>query len=355
MIFQDSAIIVSWPETTIRGDESWMMFFKKIGIVKNLNFVVGHTGVILVCHKTGDILYYDFGRYITSRKNGRARSKNSDPRLELSIKAEFNVLGEITNLEAISLLLETKKDAVQGYGKLYFSVAYGINFKKAKLYGDNLVREGSMSYGAVAKGSNNCSRFITRLLIHSSKKYTTFHSINLPETIKASPMSNVVNAVRDRMIYSFSVEEGLVNFKMNRWQSFKFLCKMLYTNLHSGMASRLPDDSIIGETQSLRPRHPSVPEESQYLGGIGEGAWFSISQTDVNLFKIERFTTAGELEYAVKAASEDLDISSDYEVTYDSHCLFTNVLQNGVKILLEHSDAHKEQEVTESEILEEVF
>ncbi len=355
MIFQDSAIIVSWPETTIRGDESWMMFFKKIGIVKNLNFVVGHTGVILVCHKTGDILYYDFGRYITSRKNGRARSKDSDPRLELPIKAEFTAHGQIANLEAISVLLETKKDAVQGYGKLYFSVAYGVNFQKAKLYGDNLVREGSMSYGAVAKGSNNCSRFITRLLIHSSKKYTTFHSINLPETIKASPMSNVVNAVRDRMIYSFSEDEGLVNFKMNRWESFRFLCKMLYTNLHSGLASRLPDDRVIGETRSLRPRHPSVPEGSQYLGGIGEGAWFSISEIDQGHFKIERFTTFGELEYAVNATCPDLDLRSEYQVTYDSHRLFTHVLQNGIKMRLEHISPYKRQKVLESQEMEVAF
>ncbi|UZJ65769.1 hypothetical protein OKW96_06270 [Sphingobacterium sp. KU25419] len=77
--YHDFALILSWPDATIRGDEKWMMFFKKIGIVKNLNFKVGHTGVVLISAKTGELLYYDFGRYISPRGYGRARSKDSDP------------------------------------------------------------------------------------------------------------------------------------------------------------------------------------------------------------------------------------------------------------------------------------
>ncbi|WP_039052928.1 DUF6695 family protein [Sphingobacterium sp. T2] len=73
--YQDFAIILTWPDATIRGDEKWMMFFKKIGLVKNLNFKVGHTGIVIVNRQTGEMLFYDFGRYITPRGYGRARSQ----------------------------------------------------------------------------------------------------------------------------------------------------------------------------------------------------------------------------------------------------------------------------------------
>jgi hypothetical protein len=60
--FKDSAIILSWADATIRGDEAWMMFCTKIGIVKNLNFKVEHTGIVLIDHSTARLFFYDFGR-----------------------------------------------------------------------------------------------------------------------------------------------------------------------------------------------------------------------------------------------------------------------------------------------------
>src|SRR5690606_8715542 len=230
--FNDLAIILTWPDATIRGDEKWMTFFKKIGLVKNLNFKVGHTGVVIIKRETGEMHFYAFGRYIAPRGYGRARSKYSDPRLEITMKAQIqdNI---ITNLTEIITYFEQLNPAMYGEGVLYFSIAHGINFELAKAYGDDCVYQGQYPYGAVARNNNNCSRFITRMLIKSSKRYTWRHSINLPETIKASPISNVVNAVADRMIYSFSPEEGLKHFRMNRWKSFAFLWKKLGDNIVS--------------------------------------------------------------------------------------------------------------------------
>src|SRR5690554_4382377 len=129
-IYQDLAIILAWPDATIRGDERWMMFFKKIGIVKNLNFKVGHTGVILVDPHNNSLLYYDFGRYITPRGLGRARSPFSDPRLRLRTKAQIidRHTGEIGNMQEIAEELEEIKEGTRGEGRLFFSVATNINF-----------------------------------------------------------------------------------------------------------------------------------------------------------------------------------------------------------------------------------
>ena len=241
--YNDIALILTWPEATIRGDERWMMFFKKIGIVKNLNFKVGHTGIVIIERETGEMLFYDFGRYITPRGYGRARSKFSDPRLDINLKAKLEK-DRIINLEDIMEQFETLKPAMNGEGILYFSIARDINFKLAKAYGNKCVYQGSYPYGAVARNNNNCSRFIVRMLRHSSKRYNWIHGINFPETIKASPISNIVNVAPDRMIYSYIQEDGLKRFKMNRLQSFIFLLKNIGENIISEKARLLPDDKI---------------------------------------------------------------------------------------------------------------
>ncbi len=334
--FDDLAIILTWPDATIRGDEKWMMFFKKIGLVKNLNFKVGHTGIVLVERATGNMRFYDFGRYISPRGYGRARSQESDPRLAIDLKAQIDN-GQISNLEEIVHHFETLKSAMYGEGHLYFSIAEHINYTSAKLFGDSWVEKGTYPYGAVARHNNNCSRFITRMLMKSSEKYHYWHGINLPETIKASPISNVVNAVNNRMIYSFCPTDGLQYFHMNRWKSFWFLMKQLGDNVSQKKSDLLPNDQIIGAVD-FRSKPITIPKDATYLGGVGDGAWYSVTRLEHDRqFIIKRFTTQGELEYVVQGESS-LAIQADapWRVVYDSHLLFTHIEQNDVKIRINH-------------------
>ncbi|UIR56049.1 hypothetical protein LZQ00_17510 [Sphingobacterium sp. SRCM116780] len=333
--YNDFAFILSWPDATIRGDEKWMMFFKKIGIVKNLNFKVGHTGIVIVSATSGELLYYDFGRYISPRGYGRARSKDSDPLLEIKFKATFKD-NNVSNIEAIVAHFETMKPAMQGNGELYFSIVKRINFGQAKSFADKWVYKGSYPYGAVAKGNNNCSRFITRLLFASSAHFRWTHPINFPETIKVSPISNVINSAENKMIYSYSPQHGLQNFKMSRMQSLLFLIKKLSENVYHKQAALLPEDiSIGGMVQKHKPSH--IPESSQYLGGVGEGAWFDLSLLKNNQLLIQRFTITGFFEYAVIGEPEEtLHPTAGINITYDSHLLVTHIIQNNKKIKVCH-------------------
>lgn len=332
--FNDFAIILTWPDATIRGDEKWMMFFKNIGFVKNLNFKVGHTGVILINHKDSSLLFYDFGRYITPRGFGRARSQASDPLLQIDIKAKI-VDRKIQNIEEIANYLEHKKDPMYGEGRLFFSVVEGLNFDAAKEYGDACVTEGTYPYGAFARNNNNCSRFITRMLMIASQKYHFWHPINLPETLKSSPISNLVNTSSTRMIYSFTPEQGLSQFRMNRFQSFWFLIKQLGDNVCKHKANKLPSDQIIGAmNSSLRPFN--VPDSSKYLGGVGDGAWYDI-KLDANQILIQRYTSKGKLEYSVIGdKNKDIKPDKEFDITYDSHFLFTHIIQENRKIRIDH-------------------
>lgn len=333
--YQDLVIVVAWPDATMRGDERWMMFFKKIGIVKNLNFKVGHTAVILVDSQTKELRYYDFGRYISPRGHGRARSVESDPRLRMDTKADIDNHNNIRNLKEIIMELDALRDVTQGVGRIFFSVAEGVSIRLARQYADGLVRAGSSPYGAVAWGNNNCSRFITRLLIKSSPKYHLFHSVRYPETIKASPMSNVVNVRPDRRIYSYEERDGLRSLRMNRFGSFWFLLRQLKDNVSSRLARALPDDEIIGAMEAgARPSH--LPDNAQWLGGVGEGAWYTLeTYGGQGHFLVSRFTERGEEEYShVYYTAESFDPRSPFQITYDSHLLFTTVLQGGRRIRL---------------------
>lgn len=333
--YNDLVIIVAWPDATMRGDERWMMFFKKLGIVKNLNFKVGHTAVILVNSQTKDLQYYDFGRYISPRGQGRARSVESDPRLRLDTKAEIDANNNIRNLKEIIMELDSLREVTQGVGRIFFSVASDVSIQLARQYADGLVRAGSTPYGAVARGNNNCSRFITRLLIKASQKYHIFHSVRYPETIKASPMSNVVNVCADRRIFSYEEGEGMRFLRMNRFGSLWFLMRQLKDNVSSRLSRALPDDEIIGAMKAgLRPAH--LPETAQWLGGVGEGAWYTLEAYDHNgHFLVSRFTEEGEEEYRhVFYTQEPFDAERPFEITYDSHLLFTTVQQEGNRIRL---------------------
>ncbi len=333
--YNDLVIIVAWPDATMRGDERWMMFFKKLGLVKNLNFKVGHTAVILVDSQTKDLLYYDFGRYISPRGHGRARSVESDPRLRLDTKAEIDAGNKIRNLKEIIVELDSLREVTQGVGRIFFSVAEGVSIQLARQYADGLVRAGSSPYGAVARGNNNCSRFITRLLIKASQKYHFFHSIRYPETIKASPMSNVVNVRADRRIYSYEEGEGMRFLRMNRFASFWFLLRQLKDNVSSRLAALLPDDEIIGAMEA-GARPGQLPETAQWLGGVGEGAWYTLEAYDHHgHFLVSRFTGQGEQEYSqVFYTQEPFDAQRPFQIAYDSHLLFTTVQQEGRRIRL---------------------
>ena len=108
MSYLDTAIVIAWPECTARGDESILILLRKAGIVKNLNMRVGHAAICLINPQTAEVLYYDFGRYITPRGYGRARSKYTDPTLVLETRATFDEDKNLTNVEDIAQELDAK-------------------------------------------------------------------------------------------------------------------------------------------------------------------------------------------------------------------------------------------------------
>lgn len=332
--YQDLALVIAWPDQTARGDEAWMSLLKKIGVVKNLNFRVGHAAILLVERCSGQLAYYDFGRYITPRGYGRARSAASDPRLTVQTLARVNGVGHILNLQEILNELSGMEEATHGGGRLFFSVAQGLSFRLASQYAQGLVDAGPIKYGALAAGNNSCSRFVAQVLLAGwAPGIRQRRSVALPECLKPSPMSNVVNASYDGVVCCYH-DHTLIRKRMTRWHSLALQMDLLLHNLSAKRAKHLPCDQKPG-CMDEPPRPPSVPKQAQWLGGIGEGAWYVLEWESLSKPTVTRYGRDGQVDYRVNCQPETgFNPDQPYAFTYDCHYQRHVVVQNGQSVLL---------------------
>lgn len=326
--YQDIAIPIAWPDQTARGDELWFKVLKRVGIVKNLNFRIGHAAILLIEHRTGQVLYYDFGRYICPRGYGRARSAAFDPRLYIQTQAKFSEQQALLNLEEILAELQQMEEATHGGGRMLCSLSEHISFKKAMAFAEALVNKGPVPYGAIAPGNNSCSRYVAQILIAGMEtKDKRISKILFPESLKASPTSNVVNGAKNGEFYCYA-NQDLVRWQMTRKQSLKFQVNQLLINFSSRRAHTLPRDSQLGFINE--PSKPlQVPIKATWLGGLGEGCWFAIAQLE-DTYSIRKYNHLGTLDYEVSAeAVEEFDASAAYEFTFDIHYNRHHIRQAG--------------------------
>ena len=323
-LFHDIAIPIAWPDQTARGDEAWMSFFKRIGIVKNLNFKVGHAAIVLIERSTGHMRYYDFGRYLSPRGYGRARSVDFDPRLMLTTLARWDNNGELANLEDLLLELYSLEEATHGAGRLLGTISKDLSYKMAAAYADELVKMGVVKYGALAAKNNSCSRFVAQVLCKGMRASDArIKKILYPECLKASPTSNVVNAADNGQVFCF-VHKQLEQWTLNRWSSLRFQIGLLKPNFFSKYANELPKDEHLGFlNEPTRPA--SLPEKAHWIGGLGEGCWFHLLPEREH-YVIQRFHHTGKLEYSVNAMPDTVfsmyhPFQFTFDLEYDSHQL----------------------------------
>lgn len=289
-------ITLAWPNTTARGDERWYSMLKQLGIVKNLNFKVGHAAIILISLGDSLIRYYDFGRYITPRGFGRTRSLNTDPKLKFDTRARWTSNQRLDNLSEILLELESKSEATHGSGPILCSTNHCLNIKKCFHQAEYHVSRGIVKYGALAPNNNSCSRFVWKVI--KSGHEQKWSRLYWHETIIPSPTSNVIGASEDSSVFWF--EEGkLQRTSFNRWNGLKFFISQLSHNFMSGKAQLLPKDHLEYE---IAPNPPGEVEalRLQWLSGIGESAWFALVHINNNDLVIQKIDHQGRSEFIQK-------------------------------------------------------
>lgn len=334
--YNDLAIVIAWPEIPTRGDEQWMKFLKRIGLVKNLHFKVGHAAIVLVNHRTGDLSYYDFGRYVTPLGYGRARSAQSDPRLTLTTKARMDGTNPIGNLRMVLDEMHIKREATHGAGTMYFSIADNISFDRASAFAERLVSGGPIKYGALAGDCNSCSRYVAQILLAGlPAKHPSRRALLFPESMKPSPMSNVVNARADRTVYAFD-GHALSEQKMSRFKSFAYQARLIGESASRSKTATFPPDHVVGHV-TQPPRVPAIPKNAQWLGGIGEGAWYAVEATGEKGRQclVTRYDAAGALHYTARYVSDvGWNPDASYQLTHSTEYRFVTLQQDGNTIRL---------------------
>ena len=87
-------------------------------------------------------------------------------------------------------------------------------------------------------------------------------------------------------------------------------------------------------------RHVDIPENAQWLGGVGAGSWFCLLNNDTMgkfQYRIQRYASSGEKECDGLFYLEDeiIDTNLPYQFTYLSHCQKCTIIQGDREFILE--------------------
>ncbi|MEI6864531.1 DUF6695 family protein [Flavicella sp.] len=315
-------VIIAYPEVivqTANGElisKIWPLF----GVGGRQKVRAGHAAMLLVSKCSNKISYFDFGRYITSDKNGRVRSEQTDNETHIPIAASHNGK-EILNLEEILLYLDKNPDKTHGEGRLVAGVNSEIDYDKALDFIRRLQDKGEVLYGAFIKEGSNCARFVTDTLIASTTNNKILRKLKLSCILTPSPISNVLRG-SSKYQCKFEVENQEVRAYLNKF-SLREHKKYLF--------SKVPQEVCI--RGSIEPNTEKyVSPNGQWLGGIGSGAWFELREKlgTENLYYIKRRNYNGEIDLAADFISIDKGFSAQdpFEFQYGSNCKICLLKQN---------------------------
>ena len=284
MLSSDGIIVIlAYPDTIVRPAywEKLSTFWPKIGVGGSHAVQAGHAALLLIQKNHTVINYYDFGRYITTYGNGRVRSKETDPELEISTPAKFKN-DTLLNLKEILLWIENHPEKTHGNGRLVASIHEEIDFDKATSFIHELIDKKELPYGAFTKNGTNCARFVTDTIIASSQNNKIGKQLKKSNLLTPSPIGNVIRANTNNTIYTV-YNQHLTNYK-NRSVVKEY--KSTFFN------------KFKGEPNLRGTEHPDIEAfeltSGTWLGGIGSGAWFHLEEKVTSeTYKISRYTSKG--------------------------------------------------------------
>lgn len=312
-------IVMAFPDTFVKMSDEWICkFLPFFGLGTKDYIKAGHAAFVLIDNNSREAFYYDFGRYITPRGYGRVRNAETDAELEIPFKAIIDAHGQLQNLDEFLLWLEAHPHKTHGEGRLLASLCEAVDFERAKSFADQLQSKGSILYGAFERNGSNCSRFVTDTLLACTNDKKIRKALQFNKRFTPSTVGNVEKATFGSV---FEVFEGVVS-------SYKG--SALKENLKNYF------DRTKKNSEKVIVNKHKLGRDVKKLEGIGSSAYFEIvSHTlPAQYFRIKRYNDKGIEDYDGVYFSEIFDENLPFEFTYDSHCAYCHVLQNGTLIKL---------------------
>ncbi|MBX2828647.1 MAG: hypothetical protein KTR22_10810 [Flavobacteriaceae bacterium] len=314
-------MVLAYPDTFVTMSDEWICnVLPLVGLGTREYIKAGHAALMLIENKTGQVQYFDFGRYITPKGHGRVRGANTDAELHVPVKAEFGEEGTLKNNEELLLWLDANPQKTHGEGRLLASVCYGIDYNKARGYILALQSRGSIRYGAFNKDGSNCSRFVTETILASTSDTRVQKALKFNKRFTPSTVGNVEKAAANGLVYE------VIHGKVHPFKGSAFK-----ENLINYFDKKRPN-------LNGRKISDNLPPTVQKLTGTGSNAWFElVNDEDLpkSHFRIRRYNDLLEVDYDGIYTSRLFDIQKPFKFTYDSHCGFCHVIQEERKIRLD--------------------
>ena len=234
-------IVLAWPDTKVVCEGKWYDEpMRWVGAIKEGKYSAGHAAFLLIDNHTGDIQYFDFGRYHTPIKYGRVRSKLTDPDIEMKHKAIIQD-GFITNLEEI-LIERYRNKACHGDGRLTAAIVKNIDYAKALNKVMRTQKREAIYYGPFEFGGTTCSRLVAQTVLTSTSNWLTKLMVIFPYTVSSTPRSN--NKVLNDCSHYYEVDNDVITMKKSKFFWFKRIFKTRRKEEIKVMVSNLVIDSI---------------------------------------------------------------------------------------------------------------
>ncbi|MBI35643.1 MAG: hypothetical protein CMP67_09825 [Flavobacteriales bacterium] len=325
MIYKDFIIPLAWPEAPVRtAGGPYDKILELFKLYRNGYYKAGHAAFLLINHTNGDIDYYDFGRYISPDKNGRARSKETDPEILFNVKAHIED-GKITNLFEIIKAIGAHPQT-HGEGTLYAGIQDKINRDKAIEYVKSIQAAPYTPYGPFVVGGTNCSRFVAQTIAKSIKG-NGFKFI-YPWYFTPAPLGNIFYS-SGKTLFKLSdsgrIEELLIKGVKKQFNFMKEI--MLYKN---GETTPDPSKASLNKIDEPQEKINAGPK-AQWLGGTGAGAWYELKSYSENGIEVARIQANGDQDFCFEfiGSTKAINFNHIYKFEHGSHGLKIILSQNG--------------------------
>ena len=319
-------IILAYPDTVVKPSKRDVLspFWPYLGIGNKNGVQAGHAALLLIKKGVPEINYFDFGRYITTYKNGRVRSKETDFELYIPISAKFNK-GSLSNLEEILVWIESHPEKTHGTGRMIASINEEIDHKKASTFINSYINQKEIPYGAFIKNGSNCARFVADTLRSSTLQKKIKTKLTISYLCTPSPIGNVLKGRTTNTIYQ------VYNTKVSPYTNRSILKE--YKSCFFNKFDTAP--SIMeGEIQQKQVFNS---KKGTWLAGCGSGAWFIIEEKiDTINYRVSRYTYTGKKDFegVFKMSENGFDMNLEYQFIHPTNCLEAFIIQKEKKFTL---------------------
>lgn len=322
-------VLAGWPQTLVRGTGSWYdPVFGLLGLqYEGGLYRIGHGCCLLIDERTGDVRYFDCGRYECPPQMSRVRDAESDPELAMSVRARFAADGALANAEEVLLALAANHGS-HGEGVMLAAVLPGLDYARAYAEAKRL-QPPIYPFRHVALRSVNCTRFLVRLTPFAPAPLAV-RLLELSAFLSGtSPLQLVRLAAPPGPLYV--VSDGRLT-REPRW-----------TDFFRGRPPVLPSPAHARrEGSALAPeRAPGVAPEARWLSGTAFGKWVALTAAPglgPGEVRFRRWSGSGELDCdRVFAPAEGgvFDPARPFELGYPTHCLTCTLTQDGRAMVLQ--------------------